>query len=352
MNKNYSPNTDSDTLIPANKIEKFLSAVFSKLGLDDFSRSAVVDGLMFASIRGIDSHGIRLAPHYANCAQTGVKNPRPKFSIHKTKQSIIWLDADGAYGLAAGRKAVELGIEIAKESGIAFVGVRNSTHPAAMSSIVAQAAAKGFIGFGFANADALMCSHGGKKAFYGTNPISFCTPMGETMFTLDMATTQFTWNKIKIYREKNISLPNGIAVDCNGNETTDPHNAAALLPTGLHKGFALAAMVEILTGVISGSLISPEITPMYADNLNSPRQLSQSYIFIDQAVGGGAKLFQKRILKMAELLIDNDSTEKDVILPGLLESKVSEKRLAEGIPIDAQTMKKFRQLEELLGLSI
>ena len=165
MDKNFTSDNYLDLLIPANKIEIFLSLIFSKLGLDDFSRRAVVDGLMFASIRGIDSHGIRLAPHYAKCAQTGAKNPRPKFSIDQPKQSIIWLDADGAYGLAAGRKAVELGVEIAKDKGIAFVGVKNSTHPAAMSAIVSQAAAKGVIGFGFANADALMCSHGGKKLF-------------------------------------------------------------------------------------------------------------------------------------------------------------------------------------------
>ena len=124
-------------------ILKFHYEILKLIGLDDFSIKSVSKGLCEASLRGVDSHGIRLLPHYVDSALMGRKNPKPNFIFKKKFPSIGILDADNAFGHAAGMKAVKYGIEIANEMGMAAVAVKNSSHPGALASISLIAAKKG-----------------------------------------------------------------------------------------------------------------------------------------------------------------------------------------------------------------
>ena len=344
----YYDDGDSDEFqyLPLDVCDNLLSRVFQRAGLCEYSLRAVVDGLLFASLRGIDSHGIKLAPHYAACAASGIKNPSPVFTSTAVADASFRLNADGAFGLAAGKKAVEIGLPAADAHGISVVSVKNSTHPAAVSAVLAGAARKGYVCIGAANADSLMASYGGHSAFFGTNPISFCAPMGDSIFTLDMATTHFTWNKVKIYRQVGKDLPSGVAVDSEGLITTDPEAAVALVPTGGHKGFALAAMVEILCSALSGSLISHDIKPMYSPNLDAPRDLSQLYIFISEALAGPAGVLSSRVRELSERLIAAEPHDTQVTLPGIIEDKIEENRRKNGLPVDNITYSALVALAE------
>ena len=130
-------------------ILKFHQDILTKIGLDDFSVESVSTGLCETSLRGVDSHGIKLLPHYVDSAIKGRKNPKPNFLFNKPFPSLGVLDADNAFGHAAGMKAVENGILIASEMGIGAVAVINSSHPGALASMALRVAREGFICFAF-----------------------------------------------------------------------------------------------------------------------------------------------------------------------------------------------------------
>ena len=334
------------------RIHIFMSKILDVERVDVYSIKAVVDGLIYASLRGIDSHGVRLFPHYVDSVIKGTKNGNPKFKISKPNPSKIIVDADGGFGLAAGHYAISNAMKISNDVGMCLAVVKNSTHPAALSSIIVEAVSKGFIVFGFANADSLMSTHGGKNAFFGTNPFTFGVPANDCPYLMvDMAMTHFTWNRLKIYRELDMELPKNVAVDSDGNETTNPHLAKSLIPTGNHKGFALAAMVEVMTGVLAGGLISPEIAPMYDSSLNEPRGLSQSYLIIDPGQNDRFESIRNGIDHLTKSL-QSSEINNNVGLPGFLEFKIEIERSKIGIPIDSTTLEKFDHLSNKYGIKL
>ena len=123
------------------KLLDFSYKTLKKIKLDDYSARTVSDGLCLASLRGVDSHGIKLLPHYILSGQQGRKNPKPTFKFYKKNQSSFLLDADDGYGIAAGCKAIDKAVKVSKSHGICIVGVINSSHPGSMASIVFEALA-------------------------------------------------------------------------------------------------------------------------------------------------------------------------------------------------------------------
>ena len=186
--------------IKYNNLLNFTYSIFKKVKLNEFSAKAVSLGICEASLRGVDSHGIKLFPHYVKSSTLGRKNSNPKFKFYKKFESAYLLDANNAFGLAAGAKAIDKGIEIAQKRDL-YDWCKNSSHPGALASIRLRAAKKGFIAFAFTHADSLQLTYGGKDSFFGTNPICFVAPRyKQEPFCLDMATTQISWNKLLNYK--------------------------------------------------------------------------------------------------------------------------------------------------------
>ena len=174
-----------------------IKTILLKEGTDLYTADSVSIGLSETSLRGVDSHGIRLLPHYLNALKNGRINGKPDFKITKSFPAFVSLDADNAFGHAAGFKSIDVGMELADKFGIAAISVRNSSHPGAMASFSLKAARNGFCSFAFTHADSLIQSFNSKDSFFGTNPICFAAPRknGEP-FCLDMAPTFIPWNKI------------------------------------------------------------------------------------------------------------------------------------------------------------
>ena len=337
---------------------KFAKEVLQKAGLDEFSLNAVAESLCETSLRGIDSHGIRLLPHYVNSALKGRKNPKPNFKIESKYPSMLFLDADDAFGHAAGMKAIELGMEKADEYGIAAVGVGNSSHPGAMGSFALHAARKGYIAFAFTHADALLLSANGKRPFFGTNPICVAAPTkGMEPFCLDMATSKVSWNKVLSCRANGTELGEGIAADGEGNTTPSADDAKCLLPTGEYKGYGLASLVELLCGIFTGMLFGRDIPAMFTTPIDKPRKLGQFYMVLKADGCIAQNLFEERLLDMTEQISKEPTKGNDpVMLPGDREIKVASQRGAEGIPLDPATLEGLQKLSadfqiplELLG---
>lgn len=318
---------------PYHDIHAAISSLLLKNGATDFVSTSVASGLCDTSLRGVDSHGVRLFPHYLRCLQQGRINGQPRFQVHSKYSSFLNLDADNTFGHAAGFHAIDSACAQAELSGISICTVFNSSHPGAMASYGYRAAEKGFASFGFTHADSLIQSHLGKTKFFGTNPICFCAPReDEDPFCVDMAPSYIPWNKILNSMELGQSLSDDVAVDASGSVTHDPTQASALLPIAGHKGFALAAMVEVLCSCLTGMRFGPHIPGMYSTPLSQARRLGQVYIVfrIDGAVS--ADLFLSSLHALGSEL-RSSSLPDSVLVPNDPQILTATQRLHTGIPL-------------------
>tara|TARA_A100001011_G_scaffold400442_1_gene515022 strand:- start:945 stop:1979 length:1035 start_codon:yes stop_codon:yes gene_type:complete len=329
--------------IKYSKLLNFSYKVLKKINLDTYSAKTVSKGLCLASLRGVDSHGIKLLPHYVQSGLLGRKNISPKFKFYKKNNSSYLLDADNGYGITAGCLAIDKAIKISKKNGICMVGVKNSSHPGSIASIMLKAAQKGYIGLGFAHADSLMLTHKGHKPFFGTNPICFVAPrFKKEPFCLDMATTNISWNKLLNYRKFNKKLPDSYAADKFGNPIQNPNKAESLFPIGGYKGFGLAAMIEILCSVFLGMRFGTNIPSMFTTSMRKPRKLGQLYIIIKTDTFVSKKYFFENIDKIyKQLKVTKKSKNDKILLPNDKEVIISKKRLKHGIPIDKELFQQF-----------
>lgn len=335
-------------------LKGFTMGVLARVGLDDFSRHAVGSSLVETSLRGVDSHGVRLLPHYANSAISGRKNPRPSFKFEQNFPSLGHLDGDNAFGHAAGFKAIDLGMEMARSQGVGIVAVSNSSHPGAIASMTLKAARDGYLAFGFTNADSLIQSHNGKRAYFGTNPICMAAPRDKSEpFCLDMATSTIPWNRVRIHAASGSPLPDGVAVDASGRLTRDASEAVALTPTGSYKGYGLAAMIEVLCGVYTGMAFGRSIPPMYGAPMSEQRKLAQFYIVLRPDGVISAEAFKQSLREMSEEVRGEPSLSGDpVMLPGDKEINESKLRMKNGIPLDDDTLIIFKEMSQEFGVEL
>lgn len=247
----------------AEQLSRYSLDLLTASGANQESAEAATWALLHASLHGVDSHGIRLLPWYAECLRSGKVNGMPNVRMEMVRKAAARLDADGGLGHLAMYRAMDEACAIARDCGIGMVAVVHSTHFGPAGAYTLAAAEAGFIGLVTGNSVAYVVPHDGKTPIHGTNPISFATPNsnGEP-FLMDMATSAFPWNKVLRYRTEGLELPQGVAVDTHGHFVTDPHQAVALAPVGGQgfgfKGAALAGVADILSGVLTGMRISTQ----------------------------------------------------------------------------------------------
>ena len=323
-------------------------------GVDSKIAKVVAEGLCQTSLRGVDSHGIRLLPHYSESAIKGRKNPQPKIIFKKPFPSFGILDANHTFGHYACIKAVDKGILMAKKNGISAVSVYNSTHCGSMAHSALHGAKNGYIVLAFTNADSLMLSYNGTKPFFGTNPICVAVPRIEKEpFCLDMATTQVSWNKLLEYRSKKINFKDKVLADSLGRLTNEVNKATALASIGQYKGFGLAAVVEILTGVYSGMNTADKIPAMYTTSLNKKRKLSQFFIIMKT----DARIKEKAFLNAMQQLtskVRNQKSQKNtkVLMPNDPQINESKIRNTKGIPLNQKTFSDLIKLSKQFNLKL
>ena len=320
-----------------------MRAVLLRQNVNADSVEHVVSSLIQTSLRGVDSHGIQLFPHYCRAVSGGRINPQPSFRVDQTAPATAILDADHAFGHHAGVVAMDLAIRTAKTAGTCAVAVRNSTHFGAAAYFALRASPNGCLGFAFTNADALVKAHGAQGAFFGTNPICFTAPLaGEEPLCLDMATSLVAWNKVLNHRRLNEDIPSDWACDELGTAVTDPHAAKALYPAGAYKGFGLGMMVDILCALLADGPVGKDLLPMYSD-LSVRRNVTHFFLAIAIDKFLPSAVFSVRLQEMVGRLramapLDPHSP---VLVPGDPEKQSYGRRLANGIPVDEAKFAEF-----------
>lgn len=330
---------------------KLLAPIFSKcltdIGVDQTSINHVVTSLLQTSLRGVDSHGIQLFPHYVRAVKARRINPTPKISVQETGSSVAIVDADHAFGHHAGAHAIDYAVQLASATGAGIVSVRNSTHFGAASYFALRAAERGMIGFSFTNADSLVKAFNGSSAFFGTNPVCFSAPLAtEEPFCLDMATSQVSWNKLKVSLANGLAIPEDWAFDKNGMPVVDPALACSLNPAGGYKGFGLGMMVEILCAMLSGGPAATEILAMYSAPIEARREISHFFMVIDIQRFLDVEVFKQRLQGMVNALRAMPAMTDSVMAPGDPEKKTFAERSVAGIPVSAAIFDSLMQVSD------
>ncbi|MBB3934916.1 Ldh family oxidoreductase [Aureimonas phyllosphaerae] len=341
----------SAILVDATQLEASVRAALRNAGASDESVDATTRALMHASRVGVDSHGVRLVPHYCKVMAGGRVNPRPNVTVKRTAAATGTVDGDNGPGHLTSYRAAAFAVELAREGGIGAVGAVRSSHLGAAGAYAVAIADAGMIGFATTNTDSVVGLFDGTKAFHGTNPLAFAAPVaGEKPWLLDMATSSIPMNRVLLYRSLAQTLPEGVAADTSGHATRDPHAAEMLLPLGGEgygfKGAALAGVATLFTGILNGTTLDHEFIPMVGDvDVSTPRNMGHFFLAIDPERFAGAALFADGMRRYLDALRSVPPVEGGrVMAPGDREWDVETRRAAEGIPVDPDTAR-------FLGLS-
>ncbi|MGV2986407.1 Ldh family oxidoreductase [Vibrio sp. E150_011] len=317
--------------------EELKSLALNKLlgaGLDDKTAKEVTDVLVHADITGVHSHGVMRVEHYCQRLEAGGLNPNANFTIEQVSPSVAILDSDDGMGHSGLIAATNHGIELAKETGLGFVSVKNTSHCGALSYFMEQATSQGMIAIAMTQTDTCVAPHGGAERFLGTNPIAFGFPVeGGTPMIVDMATSATAFGKLLHAKETNQSIDEGLAIDVEGNITTDPHKVENLLTFGGHKGSGIALAIDALTGVLMGGNFSNHVVRMYGD-YDKMRKLASLVIVINPEKLGNALFAVTMAAMVSELrsVAPVPGTEK-VLAPNDPQVAYKAKCEVEGIPV-------------------
>jgi LDH2 family malate/lactate/ureidoglycolate dehydrogenase len=351
------PSTQGMTRIDHRKLRRFLVASFEKYGVQKSDAEIAADGLIMADLRGVDTHGvIRFNPDtwYLKWLKEGSMKATPEIRIIRESASSALLDGDRGIGMVIGHRAMELAIRKAKESGVTMVGVRNSRHFGMSANYAMQALSHDMIGIAMTNASRQVVPTFGRESRFGTNPMCFAVPADrELPFVLDMATTTAAAGKLELAARLGKAVPLGWALDPQAEHTTDPRTAQAarrLLPLGgsreggSHKGYGLAILVEILCGVLTGT-----ITALNTDQ--DPRGHFFGAIRVDAF--RPADEFKKDMDRLIRELRATPPIkgQQRVYVAGEIEFETAQERAEHGIPLHSTVRKGLREVSKQLSLT-
>lgn len=341
--------------VQTDDLARFCHAVLAAVGADPDTTRDCTSSMMHGSIHGVDSHGVRLLGHYAKALQGGRLNTSPKMQFTRSRSGSGMLDADNAQGARATYAAMDHACDLASEAGIGAVGITHSSHFGPAGAYALHAAQRGFLALVTCNSDRFVRLHDGAERFHGTNPLSFACPAPNNPWLLDMATSAVPFNRVRLYQSTGTPLPEGVASDGAGGDTTDPHIAEMLAPLGAafgFKGAGLGGVAELLSAVLTGMKLSPDIAPMRGPDFTTPRGLGAFVMAIDPDAFAGADIVQAGVTRYLELLRASPARPgRTVIAPGDREWAVAQERRNNGITLDPETADSFADWAKKLGLN-
>jgi L-2-hydroxycarboxylate dehydrogenase (NAD+) len=250
--------------IPASHLRAFIADVLCAVGLSADDAAKVAELTVETDLAGADAHGIFRLPHYVRRIRAGGVEPRGNITVNRTAPATALVDGGNAVGHLVMAKAADTAVELARQNGVAWVGVRNSNHAGSAGVYAEIPLRAGMIGIYAAVANANhMAVWGGAETLLGTNPVAFAIPAGvEAPVVLDIATTVVSYGTIKAAALEGRDLPEGWMVNkTTGEPLTDPKRSAEgiLLPLGGYKGAGLALVLGLLGGVLNGAAFGREV---------------------------------------------------------------------------------------------
>ena len=342
-------------IVQADRLTRIGAVLLQAAGASDEEAQAVARGCVSANLAGHDSHGIIAVPTYIDRIKAGHIVPGARWEIVQESPTTTVIDGHWGFGFHVNAQAMALTIEKAKTANVAACTVFRQSHVGRLAAYPLMAMREGMIGLATADSGRSpkhVAPFGGREARLGTNPISIAVPSElEAPFYLDMATSAVAAGKIQLAVARGEAIPHGWIIDAEGRPTTDPtqyRRGGALLPLGGsegYKGSGLAAMVEVLCGLLTGLGFGVEPTGRHNDgcfmavfNVAAFRPLQQ---------------FKAEVAEFARYLKSTPPSEgsSGVFYPGELEYLREQTRKADGIEVEDATWDKLRALAAGYGLA-
>ncbi|MDP3620109.1 MAG: Ldh family oxidoreductase [Ramlibacter sp.] len=290
--------------------------------------------LVLAQAQGIGSHGLSRVAQYATHLRNGRANGHAVASVVKRKGAALLVDAGEGLAFPACDLAVREAIDAAKEFGVCIAAVTNSHHAGVLVDHLRPAAAASLVGFGFANSPAAMPVAGGRRPLLGTNPIAAVFPRpGHDALMIDMSLSEVARGKLMVAAKQGRPIPEGWALDAQGNPTTDPQAGleGSMLPMGAAtsaKGAMLALVVELMVTALTGAHFGFEATTFFKDEGNAPR-IGQAFVLIDPAALAGIDVYAERM----ETIVEEMLVDEGVRLAGARRLALERLARAEGVDV-------------------
>lgn len=325
------------------------------VGVGDDDQSIVADSLVFADMRGITTHGVSKLPVYVRRIRSGGIDPAARPECLRTRGALACVDGHNGLGQVSATAAMSLAIQLALSHGVGVAVVRNSNHFGAAAYFALMAASRDLIGVAISNANPTMAPWGGADALLGTNPIAIAVPTGgEFPLVLDMACSTVSRGRIIQAARDGEPIPPEWAFDQDGNPTTDATRALAgrMAPLGGPKGSGLAAMVDVLSGVLSGASFLSSVGPLYED-LNRPQGVGHllAAINVNDIMPLGE--FRKRMSDFVDQIRGCRPAREGepVYLPGEPEILSERRCLTEGVPLGRETLRELDDMAAEIGVA-
>ena len=321
--------------------------IFKKHNLSNSHSKICSDYLIKAELINAQSHGLARLKMYCDRLKKGLINSKPNIKVKKISSSISYINADNSIGFVVADLGIKQAIKNAKKTGIGLVAIKKSGHYGLSSFYAEQAVKKNLLVFCFTNAPPALAPHGAKKSLFGTNPICFGAPTGKIPFIFDSSASVINRGKIRRAEKLGLKIPFGVALDKKGKMTTNAKQAllGTQLPIAGFKGSGLAWMVDILSGVLTGSSHGGKTKDPF-DDFSGPQNVGHLFITINPNVFSGNS-FLKEMKKNIKLVkrLPKAKGFSSIIYPGERKNKIYKKNVNKDIPIPSKILKEMKDLD-------
>ena len=341
------------------ELTAFGAAVLVKVGVPADEARAIIDNLVEADLRDVESHGVVRLPIYVERLAAGATNPRPHIRIVRETPTSAVVDGDNGMGQLVGIRAMQTAIDKARQGGgmCTFVSVRNSNHYGAAASFAQMACAHDMIGFSYTIGGINhMVPWGGAEARLGNNPFAVAIPAGdEYPVVLDMACSVAARGKIIVAAKEGTAIPPVWAVGPDGQPTTDAVEALKgfVQPVGGPKGYALTMTIGLLSSMLSGAAFGSEVTHMYED-LERPQNIGHLFGVLPINLFEEVDIFRQRMDKaIGEMRNARRAAGVErIFVPGEREEISLAQRRSHGIPIGVGVLAELAELGARYGVRL
>ncbi|WP_312366332.1 Ldh family oxidoreductase [Ensifer sp.] len=342
------------TYFSVDELTAFATKIFAGTGMSEPDAATIARDLVKANLRGIDSHGVSRIPMYVERLQRGLVNARPQIRVQKVAGAVSLVDGDNGMGFLASHKATEEAVELAKANGIGLVGVHRSTHFGMGALYALQAIEAGYISMIFTNSSPAIPMWGGRTTFLGASPIAAGIPGGKyAPYVMDMAMTVIARGKIRLAAMKGEAIAEGLALDVDGNPTTDAAKAfeGVCLPFGGVKGSVLATLMDLMSGVLTGANFGGDVKSLYFDH-SEPQNVGHLFFAIKPDLFMSLENFDARMDEFYERIkaLPKAAGVGEIMMPGEPEQRREDERLRTGIPITENVVADLTKEGERIGV--
>ena len=329
------------------------SRVLVTCGVPADDARLVADSLVRADLWGHQSHGVLRLPWYVDRIRSGTVRPVTDPEIVVDTGAVAVLDGRDGVGQVLAARAADEAVARAGRYGVAAVGVRNSNHFGTAAYFTRMAARAGCIGMLSTNSSPAMAPWGGREKAVGSNPWSLATPAGHGRIgVMDVSNTVVARGKVYLARQHGTPIPEDWAISAEGRPPTDPDEALAgtILPMAGHKGYVISVMMDILSGVLTGSGFGSQVAGPYQ---SSRRSLAgHLFLALDVSAFMSAEEYSARVSELfAELKsVPLAAGAEEIFYPGELEDRAEAKGLADGVDLPEQTVADLVRVAEQVGV--